>query len=147
MLTFQHTRIEKDMSRRLLLVSPRGLSFIETMLALVVIVLGLSALRQVFPQNLATEHHAVQRIQATLLGKSQLEQLRLRGFTALAEAHFATTPEPFLDSQQQVVTGPFRWQAEVHQEADGLLAVHVHVVWPWPAQTHQVRLATYVSQH
>jgi len=147
MLTSQHTRIEKDMSRRLLLVSPRGLSFIETMLALVVIVLGLSALRQVFPQNLATEHHAVQRIQATLLGKSQLEQLRLRGFTALAEAHFATTPEPFLDSQQQVVTGPFRWQAEVHQEADGLLAVHVHVVWPWPAQTHQVRLATYVSQH
>ena len=135
------------MSRRLLLVSPTGLSLVETMIALVVIVVGLAALRHVFPHNLATEHHAVERIQATLLGKSQLEQLRLRGFTALAEAHFATTPEPFLDSQQQVVTGPFRWQAEVHQEAEDLLAVHVHVLWPWPAQTHQVRLATYVSRH
>ena len=89
----------------------------------------------------------MERIQATLLGKSQLEQLRLRGFTALAEAHFATTPEPFLDSQQQAGTEPFRWQAEVHRAAEELLAVHLRVVWPWPAQTHQVRLATYVSQH
>lgn len=143
----QHMRIENGMSRRLLLVSPRGLSLIEIMIALVVIVVGLSALRHVFPDNLATERHAVERMQATLLGKSQLEHLRLRGFTALAEAHFATTPEPFLDRQQQVVTGPFRWQAEVHQEAEGLLAVHVRVVWPWPAQTHQVRLATYVNRH
>ena len=135
------------MSRRLLRVSPTGLSLVETMVALVVIVVGLTALRHVFPHNLATERQAVERIQATLLGKSQLEQLRLRGFTALAEAHFATTPEPFLDSQQQRVTGPFRWQAEVHQEAEDLLAVHVRVVWPWPAQTHQVRLATYVSRH
>ena len=146
-VTSQHTRIETGMSRRLLLVSPIGLSLIETMVALVVIVVGLSALRHVFPDNLATERHAVERIQATLLGKNQLEQLRLRGFSALTKAPFAATPEPFLDSQQQVVTGPFRWQAEVHQEAEGLLAVHVHVVWPWPAQTHHVRLATYVSQH
>ena len=135
------------MSRRLLLVSPTGLSLVETMVALVVIVVGLTALRHVFPHNLATERQAVERIQATLLGKSQLEQLHLRGFTALAEAHFATTPEPFLDSQQHVVTAPFRWQAEVYQEAEDLLAVHVRVVWPWPAQTHQVRLATYVSRH
>jgi hypothetical protein len=77
-----------------------------------------------------------------LLGKNQLEQLRLRGFSALA-----TTPEPFVDSQQQAVDGPFRWQAEVYHEAEELLAVHVRVVWPWPAQTHQVRLATYVSRH
>ena len=130
-----------------LFVSSRGLSLVETMMALVVIVVGLTALRQVFPQHLATERQAVERIQATLLGKSQLEQLRLRGFTALADTHFATTPEPFLDSQQQALTAPFRWQAEVYQEAEDLLAVHVRVVWPWPAQTHQVRLATYVSRH
>ena len=135
------------MSRRLLLISPTGISLVETMVALVVIVVGLAALRHVFPRNVATAQHAVERVQATLLGKSQLEQLRLRGFTALAEARFATTPEPFVDSQQQVVTGPFRWQAEVHQEAEDLLAVHVQVVWPWPARTHQVRLATYVSRH
>jgi len=147
MLTSQHTRIENGMSRRFLLVSPKGVSLMETMIALVVIVVGLAGLRHVFPDNLATEHHAIQRIQATLLGKSQLEHLRLRGFTTLAEARFASTPEPFLDSQQRVVTGPFRWQAEVHQEAEDLLAVHVHVVWPWPAQTHRVRLATYVSRH
>jgi hypothetical protein len=71
----------------------------------------------------------------------------LRGFSALATAPLAATPEPFMDSQQQVVDGPFRWQAEVHHEAEDLLAVHVRVVWPWPAQTHQVRLATYVSRH
>ena len=132
---------------RPLRVSPRGLSLVETMMALVVIVVGLTALRHVFPQHLATERQAVERIQATLLGKSQLEQLRLRGFTALADTHFATPPEPFLDSQQQALTAPFRWQAEVYQEAEDLLAVHVRVVWPWPAQTHQVRLATYVSRH
>ena len=135
------------MSRRPLRLSSRGLSLVETLIALVVIVVGLAALRHAFPDNLATERQAVEGVQATLLGKSQLEQLRLRGFTALADAHFATTPEPFLDSQQHVVTAPFRWQAEVHQEAEDLLAVHVRVVWPWPAQTHQVRLATYVSRH
>lgn len=135
------------MHRRFLRVSPKGLSLVETMVALVVIVVGLTALRHVFPHNLATERHAIERMQATLLGKGQLEQLRLGGFTALAGAHFATTPEPFLDSQQQVVSESFRWQAEVRQEAEDLLAVHLRVVWPWPAQTHQVRLATYVSRH
>jgi prepilin-type N-terminal cleavage/methylation domain-containing protein len=135
------------MSWRPLRITPRGLSLVETMVALVVIVVGLAALRHVFPNNLATERQAVERMQAALLGKSQLEQLRLRGFTALADAHFATTPEPFLDSQQYVVTEPFRWQAEVRQEAEDLLAVHIRVVWPWPAQTYQVRLATYVSRH
>ena len=121
------------MNLRPLLVSPKGLSLVETMVALVVIVVGLTALRHVFPHNLATERQAVERIQATLLGKSQLEQLRLRGFTTLAAAHFTTTPEPFLDSQQQAVTEPFRWQAEVHRAAEELLAVHLRVVWPWPA--------------
>ena len=135
------------MARRFLFVPSQGFSLVETMVALVVIVVGLSALRHVFPQNLATGRQASERIQATLLGKSQLEQLRLRGFTALAQARFATAPEPFLDSQDQVLVGPFRWQAEVHKEAEDLLAVHVRVVWPWPAQTHQVRLATYVSRH
>ena len=117
------------------------------MIALVVIVVGLSALRHTFPTHLATEQQTLKQVQATLLGKNQLEQLRLRGFSALVTAPLATTPEPFVDSQQQVVDGPFRWQAEVHHEAEDLLAVHVRVVWPWPAQTHQVRLATYVSRH
>ena len=135
------------MGRRLSLFSPTGISLVETMIALVVIVVGLSVLRHAFPTHLATEQQALEQVQATLLGKNQLEQLRLRGFPALATTRFATTPEPFVDSQQQVVDGPFRWQAEVYHEAEDLLAVHVRVVWPWPAQTHQVRLATYVSRH
>ena len=117
------------------------------MVALVVIVGGLSVLGQAFPRNLATERHAIERVQATLLGKNQLEHLRLQGFPTLAATRLAATPEPFLDSRQQVVDSPFRWQAEIQQEADDLLAVQVRVVWPWPAQTHQVRLATYVSRH
>jgi hypothetical protein len=117
------------------------------MIALVVIVVGLSALRHTFPTHLATEQQALEHVQATLLGKNQLEQLRLRGFSVLMTAPLMTTPEPFVDSQQQVVDGPFRWQAEVYHEAEDLLAVHVRVVWPWPAQTHVVRLATYVSRH
>jgi len=135
------------MGRCLPLFSPTGVSLVETMVALAVIVVGLSVLRHTFPAHLATEQQALEQVQATLLGKNQLEQLRLRGFSALAITRFASTPEPFVDSQQQAVAGPFRWQAEVHHEAEDLLAVHVRVVWPWPAQTHQVRLATYVSRH
>ena len=135
------------MRRHLPLFSSTGFSLVETMIALVVIVVGLSALRHTFPTHLATEQQALEQVQATLLGKNQLEQLRLRGFSALVTAPLATTPEPFVDSQQQVVDGPFRWQAEVYHEAEDLLAVHVRVVWPWPAQTHAVRLATYVSRH
>ncbi len=144
---FQHVRIDQGMGRRLPLSSLTGISLIETMVALVVIVAGLSVLGQAFPRNLATERHAIERVQATLLGKNQLEHLRLQGFPTLAATRLAATPEPFLDSLQQVVDSPFRWQAEIQQEADDLLAVHVRVVWPWPAQTHQVRLATYVSRH
>jgi Tfp pilus assembly protein PilV len=135
------------MGRRLPFFFPTGISLIETMVALVVIVVGLAALRHAFPTHLATAQQALEQVQATLLGKNQLEQLRLRGFSALATAPLATTPEPFVDSQQQVIDGPFRWHAEVYHEAEDLLAVHVRVVWPWPAQTHQVRLATYVSRH
>src|SRR5262245_10004752 len=135
------------MSRRFSLCSSTGVGLIETMIALVVIVVGLAALRHAFPTHLATEQQALEQVQATLLGKNQLEQLRLRGFAVLAAAPLATTPEPFVDSQQEVIDGPFRWQAEVYHEAEDLLAVYVRVVWPWPAQTHLVRLATYVSRH
>ena len=143
----QHARIDTGMGRRFPLFSPTGVSLVETMVALVVIVVGLSALRHAFPTHLAPEQQALEQIQATLLGKNQLEQLRLRGFSALVTVPLAATPEPFVDSQQQAIDGPFRWQAEVYHEAEDLLAVHVRVVWPWPAQTHQVRLATYISQH
>ena len=143
----RHARIDTGMRWRRPLFSPTGVSLVEIMVALVVIVVGLAGLRHAFPTHLATEQQALAQVQATLLGKNQVEQLRLRGFSALATALLATTPEPFVDSQQQVVDGPFRWQAEVHHEAEDLLAVHVRVVWPWPAQTHQVRLATYVSRH
>jgi Tfp pilus assembly protein PilV len=119
----------------------------ETMVAMMVIVIGLSALQHYFPQGLATGRHAVERTQATLLGRGQLERLRLQGFATLATTHLATTPELFLDSQEQAVSARFRWQAEVTRPAEDLLAIHLRVVWPWPAQTHQVHLATYVSQH
>ena len=144
---FQQARINTGMGRRLPLFSPTGVSLVETMVALVVIVAGLAVLRHAFPTHLAVGQQALEQVQATLLGKNQLEQLRLRGFPALATTRFATTPEPFVDSQQQVVESHFRWQAEVYHEAEDLLAVHVRVVWPWPAQRHQVRLATYVSRH
>ena len=143
----RHARIDTGMRWRRPLFSPTGVSLVEIMVALVVIVVGLAGLRHAFSTHLATEQQALEQVQATLLGKNQLEQLRLRGFAALAMTRFSTMPEPFVDSQQQVVDGPFRWQAEVHHEAEDLLAVHVRVVWPWPAQTHQVRLATYVSRH
>lgn len=142
----QHTRIVTGMGRHFSLVSPTGVSLVETMIALVAIVVGLATLRHAFPTHLAAEHQALEQVQATLLGKNQLEHLRLRGFAALATTPLTITPEPFVDSQQQVVEGPFRWQAEVYPEAEDLLAVHVRVVWPWPAPTHQVRLATYVSR-
>ena len=143
----QHVRIDTSMGRRLPLFFSAGIGLVETMVALVVIVIGLAALRHAFPTHLATGQQALEQVQATLLGQSQLEQLRMRGFAALATASLATTPEPFVNSQQQVLDGPFRWHAEVYREAEDLLAVHVRVVWPWPAPTHQVRLATYVSRH
>ena len=62
------------------------------MVALVVIVVGLSALRHAFPTHLATEQQALEQVQATLLGKNQLEQLRLRGFSALATAPWRPRP-------------------------------------------------------
>jgi Tfp pilus assembly protein PilV len=117
------------------------------MVAMVVMVVGLSALRHAFPTHLATERQAAERVQATLLGKNYLEQLRLQGFAALATLPSTTTPEPFRDDQQHMTEERFRVQTTVTPEAEDLLAVHVQVVWPWPASTHRVRLATYVSRH
>lgn len=128
-------------------VSCKGFSLVETMVALVVIVMGLTALRHSFPTNLAVERQALERMQATFLGKKQLDHLRLQGFAGLVAAPRATTPEPFTNSDGQVIEPAFRWQADIQPEAEDLLAVQLHVVWPWPAQTHQVRLATYVSRH
>ena len=77
------------------------------MVALVVIVVGLSALRHAFPTHLATEQQALEQVQATLLGKNQLEQLRLRGFSALATAPLATTPEPLWIANSRWLMAPF----------------------------------------
>src|SRR5215468_10273098 len=76
---FQHVRINTGMGRRLPLYSSAGLGLIEIMMAIVVIIVGLAALRHAFPTHLATERQALEQMQAILLGKNQLEQLRLRG--------------------------------------------------------------------
>jgi prepilin-type N-terminal cleavage/methylation domain-containing protein len=125
----------------------RGLSLVETMVALVVIVVGLAAVQRIFPQGLATGRHALERTQATLLGRGKLEQLRLQGFDTLAAASDATpTPESFQDGQRQTVFPRFRWHATVTRRAEDLLEVHLRVVWPWPRQAYEVHLATYVSK-
>lgn len=125
----------------------RGLSLVETMVALMVIVVGLAGVYRIFPQGLATGRHSLERTQATLLGRGKLEQLRLQGFeTLVAAKHPPATPEPFLDSQEHVVFPRFRWQAEVMHRAEDLLEVHLRVVWPWPRQTRQVNFATYISK-
>ena len=134
------------MDCRNLCTSQRGLSLVETMVALMVMVIGLAGVQRFFPQGLATGRHSLERTQATLLGKGKLEELRLQGFAALAAVeHPAAPPEPFLDEQQQVVFARFRWQREVLRPAADLLEVHLRVVWPWPQQTYQVGFATYVS--
>jgi Tfp pilus assembly protein PilV len=128
--------------------TPEGLSLVEAMIALVVVMTGLIGVVQLFPQGLATSRHSRERTQATLLAKGQLNALRLEGFDAIADAQrFGSGPEPFLDSQQEVVSLQFRWQAEVIRLAGDLLEVHLRVVWPWPQQRYQVNLATYVSKH
>lgn len=125
----------------------RGLSLVETMVALVVIVVGLAAVQRIFPQELATGRHALERTQATTLGRGKLAQLRLQGFEGLlAASRQAAPPEPFRDSQQQVVFPRFRWQADITRHAEDVVEVQLHVLWPWPAQTHRVSFATYVSQ-
>ena len=60
----------------------RGLSLVETMVALVVIVVGLTTVQRLFPQGVATGRHSLERTQATLLARGKLEQLRLRDFDA-----------------------------------------------------------------
>lgn len=125
-----------------------GLTLPETLIALVVVMTGLVGVIHLFPQGFATGRHSLERTQATLLGKGQLDALRLEGFDAIAHAQrFETMPASFVDSRQEVVSPQFRWQAEVIPVAGDLVEVHLRVVWPWPQQTHQVKLATYVSKH
>lgn len=130
-----------------LLTAQEGMSLVEAMVALVVILTGVTGLLHLFPEGLATGRHSLERTQATLLGKGQMEALRLEGFDAIGDGQrFGDTPEPFLDSRRAVISPQFRWQAEVIRLAGDLLEVHVRVVWPWPQQTHQVNLATYISK-
>ena len=135
------------MQRRVRLVSWHGISLLETMVALIIVIVGLFALQRIFPQAVAFGREAKARSQATLLAQGQLDRLRLRGFEALASAEKMTTPQPFVDSQQQTTAEAFRWQAEVYPIAKDLLELHVRVTWPWPAQTHHVHFATYVSNY
>lgn len=123
-----------------------GTSLLETMIAMVVIVVGLSGVQRIFPQSVTTSIQAVERTQATLLGKGQLEQLRIRGFPALQDIRAQTVLEPFRNSQQEVIFEPFRWQMEVLPLADDLLEVRLRVVWPWQTAKQQLQFATYVSQ-
>ena len=133
---------------RLLRTTPEGLSLVEAMIALVVVMTGMIGLVHLFPQGLATGRHSRERTQATLLAKGRLDALRLEGFEAIADLQrFGAEPEPFLGSQQEVVSAQFRWQAEVIRLAGDLLEAHLRVVWPWPQQRYQVKLATYVSKH
>jgi prepilin-type N-terminal cleavage/methylation domain-containing protein len=130
-----------------LFTSQRGLSLVETMVALVVIVVGLAGVQRFFPQGLAAGRHSLERTQAALLARGKLEQLCAQGFEALAGAiPLAATPESFVDSQQQIIFPRFRWQAEVVRRAEDLLEVRLRVVWPWPRQTYHVSFATYVSR-
>jgi prepilin-type N-terminal cleavage/methylation domain-containing protein len=128
--------------------SQRGLSLVETMVALMVLVVGLAGVHHFFPQGLATGRHALERTQATWLGRGKLEQLRLQGFDTLLTVPAQTTaPRPFLDNQQEVIFPRFRWQTEITRQAEDLLEVHLRVLWPGPHQMYHIDFATYVSKH
>jgi type II secretory pathway pseudopilin PulG len=125
-----------------------GLSLVETMVALMVLVVGLAGVQHFFPQGLATGRHALEHTQATWLARGKLEQLRLQGFDMLLTASMpTTTPTPFLDSQQHIVFPRFRWQTEITRQAEDLLEVRLRVLWPGPRQMYHVDFATYVSKH
>lgn len=136
----------RGLGRRTYLGAVRGVSLVETMLALMVLVGGVAALRHAFPTHLATARQAAERIQATLLGQQHVERLRLRGFTALAPGQQATMPVTCVPSLAPEMGERFCVQEHIVHETDALLALHVRVTWPQPAATHEVRLATYVSR-
>jgi hypothetical protein len=139
---------KKRMAHRSQLTSQCGVSLVETMVALMVLVVGLAGVHHFFPQGLATGRHTLERTQATLLGRGQLDQLRLQGFDTLTAMPVQpSAPVPFLDSQQQVLYPRFRWQTDVTRQAEDLLEVQLRVVWPWPRHTYHVELTTYVSKH
>ena len=130
-----------------LVVCQRGLSLVEAMAAVVVVLAGMTAVLHFFPDSMATGRHSLERTQATLLGKGKLEELRLEGFEAIADPRrLATAPAPFWDSDQRVAFPRFRWQAEVNRVAEDLLDVRLRVMWPWPDQKFHLSFATYVSK-
>lgn len=134
------------MARWSFLRSSGGLSLIETMIAMVVLVGGVTALRHVFPTHLATERQATERLQATLLGQQHVERLRLRGFTALEPLQSATMSATCVPSAVAETAERFCVQEHLASESPDLLAIHVRVAWPRPVATHEVRLATYISR-
>ena len=127
--------------------SQRGVSLVETMVALLVMAVGLAGVYRAFPQGLATGRHALERTQASLLAEGKLEQLRAQGFETLAAAASSnSSPKPFANSIQHPVFSRFRWQTEVARRAEDLLEIHLRVTWPWPRQAHHLSFTTYVSK-
>ncbi len=123
------------------------MSLVETMVALMVMTVGLTGVYRIFPQSLATGRQALERTQATLLAEGRLEQIRMQGFAALAAPESPTSsPQPFTDDQQQITSPRFRWQTVVTYRTEDLLEVNLRVMWPWPHDSYHVSFTTYVSK-
>ncbi len=122
----------------------RGFSLIEIVVALGLLATGLIGVVRLFPVGLRASKRSEVISKAALLAQQQLEELKLRGYAALA----ADPPDAPLSGS----AGTYQWAVAVASvDAVGLptpndlRAVTVTVQWPEGKQTRSTVVTTYVA--
>ena len=122
----------------------RGFSLIEIVVAMGLLAVGLIGVIRLFPVGMRASSRSAVVSKAALLAWQRLEELKLRGYAAIA----ADPPDAPLEGSD----GKYRWAIAVAPvEAAGLptendvRAVTVTVRWPEGGQTRSTAVVTYVT--
>lgn len=109
----------------------KGFTFIEAMVAILVLTLGLTAILQVFPVALGRERLSQMRSQAVFLAQAKVEQLSFQGYENIGVGDFSEPSllSPFEDFSRQT---KIRYVDAALNEVgadQGLKKIEVRVWW------------------
>lgn len=126
--------------------SSKGFTFLEVLIAIAILGIGLTLMVSIFRQNNEIGKRGQDYFVASLLGQKKMEEIIQRGYKDILRSGSRTFDEPVaFQDNGEIVSPRYRWAHEIIYQEKDLFKLKIRVVWPWPDSKHHVDFSTFLS--
>lgn len=124
----------------------KGFTFLEILIAIGIIGIGLTLMVSIFKQNNEMGKKGQDFFVATLLGQKKMEEIIQRDYKDILRSEKKSFLGPMAFQENGEIANPrYRWTQEIIAQEKDLLKLKVRVLWPWPDNTHHVDFSTFLA--